>query len=255
MDKINDPQINDLLKDLLFRMQEILGDKLLGLYLYGSLVWGDFDKDISDLDMLAVLESDLTDSEFAALKRMHDEFAKEYKEWDNRIEVQYLAKEALKTFKTQESPMTAISPGEPFHKITVNKDWLMNWYCVQEYGVILFGSDPKPFIDHCTKEEFIQGVKKYARGFREYVKHTKKKRPAQAYVIMTMCRALYTITLGEHTSKKKACEWVAKEFPEYAPLIYNAFQWRKEFRNKDVDSEATYPQTEQFVNIIFSKLG
>lgn len=179
-------------------------------------------------------------------------FAKEYKEWDDRIEVQYLAKEALKNFKIQESPMTVISPGESFHTIKVNKDWLMNWYCVQEYGVTLFGPDPKPFIDYCTKEEFIQGVKKYAQDFKEYVKHTKKRRRAQAYVIMTMCRALYTITHGEHTSKKKACEWVAKEFPEYAQLIQNAFKWREDFRNKNIDHESTYPEVEKFVNEILS---
>ncbi|KKU23014.1 MAG: hypothetical protein UX35_C0012G0001, partial [Microgenomates group bacterium GW2011_GWA1_46_15] len=35
--------VNRLLNTLLTRMQSILHDKLVGLYLYGSLVTGDFD--------------------------------------------------------------------------------------------------------------------------------------------------------------------------------------------------------------------
>ncbi|MEZ0537617.1 nucleotidyltransferase domain-containing protein [Caldicellulosiruptoraceae bacterium PP1] len=46
--------INHLLNSLLSRIQNIFGTKFLGFYLYGSLVWGDFDKDISDIDLLAV---------------------------------------------------------------------------------------------------------------------------------------------------------------------------------------------------------
>jgi predicted nucleotidyltransferase len=249
-----DPQINALLKDLLSRMQDILGEKLLGLYLYGSLVWGDFDEDISDIDMLAVLDSDLMESERTVLKKMHEKFAQDYPAFDNRIEVQYLAKEGLKTFKTQESPMSVISPGEPFHTIKVNKDWLMNWYFVQEYGVILFGPHPEQFIDYISKDEFIETVRKHALDWQEYVKHTKHSRPYQGYAIMTMCRSLYTIKNGEQISKKKAAEWVAKQFPEYAELIHNAFQWREEFRNKDIDHEATYQETEQFVRFIIRKL-
>jgi len=50
------PQVNELISTLSSQMQEILGKKLIGLYLDGSLVMGDFDIDISDIDLTAVLE-------------------------------------------------------------------------------------------------------------------------------------------------------------------------------------------------------
>ena len=78
------PDINYLLADLLSRIQATLGDKLVGLYLYGSLVWGDFDHAISDIDLLAALTSDLTNHEADALKSMHDDIARDYKAWDDR---------------------------------------------------------------------------------------------------------------------------------------------------------------------------
>ena len=46
--------INELLEILLTSMQKILGEKLVGLYLYGSLVIGDFDPAISDIDLFAL---------------------------------------------------------------------------------------------------------------------------------------------------------------------------------------------------------
>jgi len=83
------PDINQLLSLLLSEMQRILGDRLIGLYLYGSLVWGDFDCDTSDIDLLAATASDIDEKEFSALKQIHDDFALQYKAWNNRIEVQY----------------------------------------------------------------------------------------------------------------------------------------------------------------------
>jgi predicted nucleotidyltransferase len=48
--------IDQLLVKLLANLQQILDNKLIGLYLYGSLVTGDFDTNRSDIDLLAVLE-------------------------------------------------------------------------------------------------------------------------------------------------------------------------------------------------------
>lgn len=72
--------INILLDTLLSRMQAILGEKLVGLYLDGSLVIGDFDPYISDIDLVAALSSDIDDREFEELQNMHTDFASEHKE-------------------------------------------------------------------------------------------------------------------------------------------------------------------------------
>lgn len=44
--------INELLELILSSLQRILGAKLVGLYLNGSLVIGDFDPEISDIDLV-----------------------------------------------------------------------------------------------------------------------------------------------------------------------------------------------------------
>lgn len=241
--------INKLLEILLSHMQNILGEKLLGLYLYGSLVTGDFDQNTSDIDLLAVLETDLDDKEFEVLQKMHQDFANKYKEWDNRIEVQYMPKLSLKNFKTKESEVVVISPGEPFHKKIVGKHFLINWYIVQEKGLTLFGEDPKTIIDHISKEEFIQSSKEHVKNWGEWVKNMRSKR-AQGYTILTLCRALYADRKGEHVSKKQAALWAKKELPQWADLIDNAIFWKELPRVEDIKDKETYPKTEKFVNFV-----
>src|SRR5258708_22009300 len=93
--------INELLASLLANIQNILETKLIGLYLYGSLVWGDFDYDISDIDLLVATATDIDDHEFSALGHMHDAIALQHQKWSGRIETQYFSVIGLKTFKTQ----------------------------------------------------------------------------------------------------------------------------------------------------------
>ena len=197
------PDVNILLDNLLFQMQQVLGANLVGLYLYGSLVTGDFDHDCSDIDLLAVTASDVNEQEFTGLQEMHTAVARVHKEWEGRIEVAYLSAAALKTFEMQRSQIVVISPGEPLNIKDAGDDWLMNWYVVREQGVTLFGPPPKTLIDPITKEEFIHSVREHAREWKEWIEHA-QERKAQSYAMLTMCRALYAVTNGEQASKKQA---------------------------------------------------
>lgn len=240
------PDVNTLLENLLCQMQQVLGANLVGLYLYGSLVTGDFDHECSDIDLLTVTASDVNEQEFSGLQEMHVSFARIHREWDNRIEVAYLSTTALKTFKVKRSQIVVISPGEPLNIKDAGEDWLMNWYVVREQGVTLFGPPPATLIDPITKEEFIHSVREHAREWKEWIKHA-RERKAQSYAMLTMCRALYAVTNGEQASKKQAAGWVGQEWPEWSAVVQEALRWRADRSVEPVDDAATYPQTVDFV--------
>jgi predicted nucleotidyltransferase len=248
--------VNQLLDDLLARIRAILGERLVGLYLYGSLVWGDFDMEISDIDLLAATTADITENEFVALERMHDDIAGVYEEWDDRIEVQYLSLAGLETFRSQTTRMGAISPGEPFHIVEAGEDWLMNWYLIREKGVALYGPSPRTIIKPIPKEEFVHAAVEHIKKWRAWITDTRHSRPYQSYAILTACRALYVYKNGEQVSKKRAAAWAETELPEWASLIASALKWRDEARTgKEVDHEATFPQAERFVHHVSNRLG
>lgn len=243
------PKVDEALNVLSSEIQYVLGDKLVGLYLYGSLVWGDFDERISDIDLLAAIKLPVDEEEFEKVQKMHNSFIEKFKEWDDRIEVQYLSLDALKTFKTKESEVVTISPGESIEKRMVGKHWLMNWYMVREKGLTLFGPDPKTIIEPISKEEFIQSVKEHTENWNEWVKDMHSKY-AQAYAILTMCRAYYAYKNGDQVSKRQAAQLVQKEFPQYTGLIQNALAWREIGKRDKQEDKKNYPKTEEFVNFI-----
>jgi hypothetical protein len=252
-----DPHVTDLLNDILLQMQMILGNKLVGLYLFGSLVTGDFDPVSSDVDLLAALASDLDEIEFNGLKRMHADLALKYPAWEGRIEIAYASLHALKTFKTQSYQLGIISPGEPFHIVDADKGWLMNWYTTREKGKPLFGPPVQTIIDSISNDEYVRAVRNSIAAWRTYdlYSETVSHRSAQAYAILTMCRGFYTHRHGESVSKRQVAEWAQKELPEWAALIQNALVWRKQWRDEGIDHAATLDETRRFVRFVIDKVA
>lgn len=241
------PHLNDLLADLAARIHALLGDDLAGLYLYGSLVSGGFDDDVSDLDLLAATTGDPGPDLLERLRAMHDGFVRDHPRWDDRVEVAYLSLAALRTFKTRASPLAIISPGEPLHLIAAGPDWLMNWYLVRDHGVALLGPPPAEIIPRISKTEFIDAVRDHAAGawFDRL-----RGRKQQSYAVLTLGRALYAHRFGEHVSKQAAAAWAQHTFPEWADLIQDALRWRATAGEPDDDPAASLPATVRYLEMI-----
>ena len=248
------PDVDPLLAELRSQIERILSAKLLGLYLYGSLVTGDFDPVHSDIDLLAVLAAELTPDEFAALDTMHGAFVAAHPAWVERVEIAYLTRAALQTFRTQRSPIAIISPGEPFHFKEAGNDWLINWWIVRRQGVALYGPPAAQVIDPISDDEFLAAVREQVREWRTYV-YEAERRKSQAYAILTLCRALYAYHNRDQVSKRRAAEWAAGYFPQWGPLIRSAWQWRVALDEAGVDHAATRPATVQFAAEVADYIG
>ena len=248
------PHINTLLDMLLSHMQTILLDKLVGLYLYGSLVAGDYDDDMSDVDLLAAVSDEMSQAEFDALDTMQNNLVLAHPQRKDRLEIAYLSLYALKTFPTEISTIAVISPGEPFHFKEAGRDYLVNWYVVREKGLTLYGPPPATIIAPVSKDDFIQVVKEHLTYWREWIQQDSQWLPAQAYAILTMCRALYTCAHGEQLSKIQAAAWAKQAYPQWAALIDRALLWRRSWRELDMNVSAPLDDTRQFVNFTINQI-
>ncbi len=95
-----DDGVNNIIEKLISGHKDIFGNRIVGFYLYGSLIWGDFDIDTSDIDTLCVITSEVTFEEIEKLRIMHEEIVCENPRWRNRIEVHYAPLDGLKNFRT-----------------------------------------------------------------------------------------------------------------------------------------------------------
>lgn len=237
------------------QLPAVLGEQLIGMYVYGSLVWGDFDLDISDIDLAVVLRHDIDDALFAQLDTFHQQIAATYPVWVDRIELAYISQAALQSFRTQRSPIAVISPGEPFNIKDAGLDWLINWYTIRGQSEVLYGPAPSTVIPEITAQEFRDGVRLQVAEWGDWVVHTRDSRPYQAYAMLTMCRALYAWQEGIQTSKRIAAEWAMHELPDQASLIANALEWRRDYRNNDINHAATYRFAVEMVRVVSERMG
>ncbi len=207
----------ELVQELTSGISAGLGEGLVGLYLYGSSVSGGFAAEVSDIDLLAVTSRDISELDFTNLDRVHRAFVDRHPAWNDRLEIVYVGREALRLFRGG-GCLAVISPGEPFHVGNGVELWLQNWYLVRETGVTLHGLAPDAVIPAIGWNEFIEAIARYAAEVRG--RSLEEASPgARAYAVLTMCRALCTILTHRPCSKREGAAWVRERMPEWSWLI------------------------------------
>ncbi len=248
-------EVNDLLDIVQSGLHGVLGGKLVGLYVFGSLVTGEFDPDLSDIDLAAAIASDLDDAEFARLETMHAAIAQANPRWDDRIEVGYISVELLRSFDPR-GCMAVISPGEPFHRRAAKDSWLFNLRVLREHGLTLSGPPPRSLISPIASDDLARALGGAMRMWRawlpdaEPVMHAKP----QAYVILTMCRALYAHQHAAFVSKREAARWAARELPDWSSLILDALSWYDARQDVAIDLVATRTATLRFTRFVTDRI-
>ncbi len=280
------PHIKAVLEEIQSSLQRVLGAKLRGLYLYGSLVTvrfrsqaepaiQEFDKQtprgasqkrkssfvsedfidgVSDIDLCALLASGLSEAEFAALDEAHQSFAAAHPEWENRLEIAYLAEGALGTFREKRSPIAVISPGEPFHLKDAGIDWAINWYLLRKQGRALFGLPVEEVFPEISQAEFVEDLRAKALEWGNWVEKTRERVHYQSYAVITLSRALYAVRMGQQPSKRQAGDWVKNEYPQFAELIDWAFELRSMPAEKLPDPAESYQRVEAFVQFVIGEM-
>lgn len=90
------PEINEVLLTVSHGLQNILAQNLVGLYLFGSLSYGAFNPDSSDIDLVAILKKPLNQQELQQARQLHEAIQRKYPKWKDRIECSYTPLEMLK---------------------------------------------------------------------------------------------------------------------------------------------------------------
>ena len=137
---VDDPVPEAIRERLVTDIRAVFRADLVGIYLYGSYVSGGFDPGVSDLDLGAAAAPPVEAIDLAGLGRMHRDFIGRHPAWDDRVEVVYVGRAALGSFRTSPGPLAVISPGEPFHLRDERAvAWLQNSHLVRETGGTLYG--------------------------------------------------------------------------------------------------------------------
>ena len=217
----------EVLTRLAADLTEVLRDDLLSLALYGSLALGDFAPGRSDLDVLAVMAIDPTATTLARLGDVHTRLDADFPEWNGHIEVDYVSIEAVEAVvqgTDEPHPMIRISPGEPLHHVEASRHYVLNWAGALQADLPIAGAAPSTVLPAIDRRLIHQVVIQHVRAWPEWV-HDVKPTGAQAYAVLTLCRAAEALATGRQVSKLAAANAVRSRFLEWSALIDWAQEW------------------------------
>ena len=225
------PYVNTLLQILYERVHAILGSHIIGMYLDGSLATGDFDQD-SDIDFMLVTDTEISPEFFLALQAMHAEIADLDPVWGIQLEGSYLPEYAIRRYDPDHSqyPNIERGPGEKLKLAIHDQTWDTHRSILRERGIALVGPPAHTLIDPVPPGQLRQAMQvilsSWAVHFLEHSEHI-NGRGYQSYIVLSLCRILYTLEHGTITSKPGAAAWALKTLEaSWHPLIERALENR-----------------------------
>jgi hypothetical protein len=224
------PDVTELLAEFTARVQDALGDELVGLYLSGSLATGDFDPQRSDIDFVAVTPHRLNPDQIAALGAIHAGLITSGQPHAAQLEGAYIPREDFRRYDPQHAEHPGVETGGQFGMGREGIDGIIQRFIVRNNGVTLVGPPPVALIDPIAPDELRRAT---AGILHEWWlpqlsdTHRIRDREYQAYAVLTMCRILYTLQHARVVSKPSAARWAQDALDaHWQPLIQRALVWR-----------------------------
>jgi len=221
--------INTVLQRLLADVQAALGEQFVGMYLHGSLASGDFDPQRSDIDFVVLTAGALPDAAIPALAALHTRLIGSGQHWASKLEGTYFPQQVLRRYTPSQALYPSVNEAK-FYMGGHGSDWVIQCHILREHGIVLAGPHPRHLIDPVASDDLRRAMRSllhewWAPMLRDSTRLAGDE--YQAYAILTMCRALYTLETGAVASKLVAARWTQAQLgAPWAALIERALAWR-----------------------------
>ncbi|HSD82758.1 MAG TPA: aminoglycoside adenylyltransferase domain-containing protein, partial [Anaerolineae bacterium] len=148
--------------------------------------------------------------------------------WAKKLEGAYIPQPALRRYDPNAAPCLAINEGR-FFVAGQGSDWIIQRHILREYDAKLAGPSLRDLIDPVQPEDLRYSVREVLREWWEPM----LRDPAwirtgeyQAFAVLSMCRALYTLQQGAVASKPVSARWAQQTLGEHwTNLIEWALTW------------------------------
>jgi hypothetical protein len=197
------------------RLHELLGERLVGVYLGGSLVMGDFIEGSSDYDVLVVVSVDLSSADLGRLAALHDRLMDELPD-AIRLEGDYVPREALRPVGTSR-PVPFFRQGrlQPEPESMLSADNIAN---MRQHGISVVGPAPASFLPEVSAEQIREAVRQMLREIPEC-----PTEQTAAREILDLVRSYRTLETGAPETKSEGLRWgLVRLDPPLHPLLRRA---------------------------------
>lgn len=224
-------EIKQLLDALLAGVQAALDGQFVGLYVLGSLANGAFTPGRSDIDFLVVTETDLSPDEISRVKAMHHQLTHSGMAWSDVLEGGYIPRKEMRRYNAATAFHPSLRVDGSFDIDGYGSDWIIQRFLMRRNAIVIAGPAAKTLIDEVTPAELREAQRGILREWwlpQLTDTHRIQRDDYQAYAVLTMCRARYTVTFGDVATKPAAARWAQAALgAPWAALIEDALHWRE----------------------------
>jgi predicted nucleotidyltransferase len=221
------PELDGLLAELVEGVRGLLGDNLVGVYLQGSFAVGGADE-WSDADFLVVTREPVGEAERPALDALHRRLFAAPTHWAKHLEGSYVDRVLLRRPDPARTKLLFLDHGSQElawddHCNTAYVRWAL-----REHGIALAGPPPRELVDPVPADVLRDEARARLPEWLEWAESIETwNRWYGPYIVIGLCRVLWTIEHGTIVSKQAAAEWALSELePEWRPLIQEALAER-----------------------------
>lgn len=222
--------INQILLLMSNNLSDIFKKNLIGFYLFGSLTYGDFNPDTSDIDLLVIIRRPMNANEMEQVKKLHKKVEERYPIWKKRLECSYVPINMFKNKLPPKEPRSYYNEGIFYDEAPYGNEWIINNYLLYQHGIALIGKDFKKLIEPidivevqkaCIRDLFQEWEPKIQDGtWLDSSYH-------QSYLVMNLSRIIYTVITSETGTKKASAEWAKNQYSsQWGHLIEEALHWK-----------------------------
>jgi len=252
------PELNQVLSELVSRIQQILNNNFIGAYLQGSFAVGDFDEH-SDVDFIVAVEDDLTSQQVDALQVMHDQVYQLDSEWAKHLEGSYFPIAILRHHSKRGIDLWYLDHGARFLIRSNHCNTTLVRWVVRETGVTLAGPPSKTLVDPISGELLRAEIFETIMNWGQLILDdpaSYNNRFYQSFIVLSYCRMLHDLYRGYPGSKREGAEWAKSALdPSWSDLIDGTWDGRPDPATKvrqPADPKA-FEETLRFVQCVMNE--
>ena len=206
----------DLLKRFTEMSKQILGSKLVGVYLHGSAAMGCFNRKKSDLDLILIVEGDISDMGKVEFMRHVVNLNEEAPE--KGFELSVVRREYCNPFAYPTPYELHFSVGhlkwfldDPIDYVKkmkgTDKDLAAHFMIIRKYGIVLYGEEIDSVFGTVPEDDYIDSILFDIEGARGEILEN------PMYFTLNLCRVLAYLREGKVLSKRSGGEWGLDALP------------------------------------------
>lgn len=234
--------------------KSIIGNDLTGIYLHGSLAMRCFNPEKSDIDLIVVIEEDITDVQ--KIEFMHHLVALNEKAPAKGFEISIVKREYCRSFVYPTPFELHFSPvhlqwfrDNPENYVKnmkgMDEDLAAHFTIINKYGIVLYGEAIINVFGEVPRKRYIESIWHDVKDAREHIVND------PIYTILNMCRVLAFLKEDLYLSKLQGGEWgIAHLPPKYHSLILQVLDCYKTNHIMHADTKLADQFADEMLTVI-----